>query len=148
VLLGVGLVLVALAGGALTLVEARRETPPAPVAVTPPPVITALPAPSEPTAHASAGDMWSARRSVPITMYTTTWCPACKKARAWMNREGISYRERDVEASPEAHAEMRRLNPGGGVPTLDIDGEVLVGFDSHGIDQAIQSAADRRLRRR
>jgi len=86
-----------------------------------------------------------ARGDVPITMYTTTWCPVCVRAKQYMEAQGIRYTERDVEASDSARVACLRLNPRCSVPTIDIDGEVLVGFGAGSIEQAITRAAERRL---
>ena len=62
-----------------------------------------------------------------------------------MDAQGIRYTERDVEASDAAHDACVRLNPRCSVPTIDIDGEVLVGFGAGSIQNAITRAAERRL---
>lgn len=87
-----------------------------------------------------------ARADITVTLYATTWCPACKSAREYMTTEGIAYVERDIEASPSSRAIMRRLNPKGSVPTMDIDGEVLVGFSGDKIQSALDNAAKKRAR--
>jgi glutaredoxin 3 len=86
-------------------------------------------------------------RRVEIVMYTTQWCPHCQEARAWMFARGVSFTERDVEADPEARKVQRVLNPSGGVPTIDIDGAVLVGFSAGQAERALRHAAERRLAR-
>jgi glutaredoxin 3 len=93
-------------------------------------------------------DLREALRAVQITMYSTSWCPHCDEARKWFTANRISFTEKDVEGNPEAREEQRRLNPRGGVPTIDIDGEVLVGFGPKYVGQAIANAAQRRLRER
>ncbi|HCF56632.1 MAG TPA: hypothetical protein DFS52_01380 [Myxococcales bacterium] len=74
-----------------------------------------------------------ARSSVP-TLYTTSWCGACRRARAWFGQEGIDFEEKDIEKDSAAQQEMTRKCQraglrSGGVPVIDIDGEVMVGFD-------------------
>lgn len=86
-----------------------------------------------------------ARRRVSITIYTTSWCGYCTRAKAYMDREGIRYTERDVEASPTARMTRDRLNPERSVPTFDIDGEAHVGFSPGGLEANIERAARRRL---
>jgi len=39
------------------------------------------------------------------------------------------------------------LNPKGGVPTIDIDGEVLIGFGAEHMQEALRRAAERRTRK-
>jgi glutaredoxin len=85
-------------------------------------------------------------RRVPVTMYATNWCPVCTKARAWLRQNDISFTELDVEKSEAANRAQRALNPKGSVPTLDIDGAVLVGFGPEAIQDAMRRAAERRAR--
>jgi glutaredoxin len=85
-----------------------------------------------------------ARAGLSVTMYATSWCPACKAARGYMTEQQIAFVEHDIEASQSAKLIMKRLNPRGGVPTLDVDGTVLVGFSSAEIDAAVEAAVLKR----
>jgi glutaredoxin len=152
----------------------RREMPPAPALRTTPittaplgrtsPMGTAAPLPDDdalsaappPRATATAvaarepsGDREAALRAaeqrVPITVYTTSWCPVCKRAKAWMQANAIPFTERDVEADPSAENARRALTSSNGVPTIDVDGEVIVGFSEGKVRRAIRNAAARRL---
>jgi len=84
---------------------------------------------------------------VSITMYSTEWCPVCTRARKWLQFNGISFQELDVEKSDSAERAQRLLNPKGGVPTIDIDGEVMIGFGPEHMQDALRRAAERRARR-
>jgi glutaredoxin 3 len=89
----------------------------------------------------------TARQSVSIVMYSTPWCPSCKAAHAYMDEKGIAFTDIDIEQSESARAIMRRLNPRGSVPTLDIDGAVMVGFSPRHLEQEIDGAAEKRAAR-
>jgi glutaredoxin len=84
--------------------------------------VAAGPSPVTVPADASPSD-------VNVLMYTASWCDVCKRAEAFMTRRGIPFEERDVTASTVWDQELHQLNPGGGVPTFDVDGNVMVGFD-------------------
>ena len=103
--------------------------------------------PSPEDARARAAELAAAMERVPIRMFTTAWCPACRQARAHLVEKRISFVEIDVEASPAARREHRARNPRGSVPTLDVDGEVLVGFSPGQLQAAMRRAAERRLDR-
>lgn len=105
------------------------------------------PGPSPEDARARAAELAAAMERVPIRMFTTAWCPACRQARAHLVEKRISFVEIDVEASPAARREHRTRNPRGSVPTLDVDGEVLVGFAPSQLQAAMRRAAERRLDR-
>lgn len=96
-------------------------------------------------AERSAEHLRLARKRVAITMYSTSWCGYCKRARDYMNAQGIHFEERDVEASPLAKQLHRQLSPKGGVPTFEIDGSRLQGFRPEDLERAIDAAAQRRV---
>jgi glutaredoxin len=81
---------------------------------------------------------------VHVVVYTTSWCPVCKRAKQWMNARGVAYEEHDVEASSESARQMRAINPRGGVPTFDVEGQVEVGFSADDLTATMQRAAVRR----
>jgi glutaredoxin 3 len=83
-------------------------------------------------------------QSVGIVMYTTSWCPRCKEAKAWMAANGVAYTEKDIEANDANMAECRRYNPKTSIPTTIVDGAVLVGFEDRYFRDAIDAAARKR----
>lgn len=88
-----------------------------------------------------------ARAEVEVVVYYAQWCGYCTKARAYLAQRGIRSVEHDVDGDSRASGRHRRLNPRGSVPTLEIDGQVLVGFDARSIERAIDRAARARLSR-
>lgn len=84
-----------------------------------------------------------ALQRVAITVYLTSWCPACKAARRWLHENHIAYREVDVDHSAAADLELRAINPKRTIPTFNIEGTVLVGFSPRDIRAAIAQAARR-----
>jgi glutaredoxin len=105
-------------------------------------------APPAPSTSAAQGD--DAERStrppsnVHVIVYTTSWCPSCRRAKQWMNANGVAYEEHDIERSSESARKMRAINPRGSVPTFDVEGQVEVGFSAESLLAAMRSAADRR----
>jgi glutaredoxin 3 len=79
-----------------------------------------------------------------VVMYSTSWCPSCVAARSYMDSKSIAYVDHDIDQSESARAIMRRLNPRGSVPTIDIDGTVLVGFGAGSLEGALDRAARKR----
>ncbi len=104
--------------------------------------------PSTTRADPTAQDVRAALSTVPIKMYTTEWCPHCTRARNWFHANSIPVVEYDVEKNPAAKRAQRTLNPAGGVPTIDVDGKVLVGFSEQAVGRAIAVSVQRRLRDR
>jgi len=87
-------------------------------------------------------ELSAAMHGVKITMYSAPWCDVCKAARRWLSAEGYKFTDLDVEASKTDSIVHRSLNPRGSVPTFDVEGTVLVGFDERRMLQAIKSKAE------
>lgn len=62
-----------------------------------------------------------------IVMFTTTWCGYCVRLKRYLDREGIAYREVNIEQDPDAAAFVMSVNGGNRtVPTLRFpDGSAL-----------------------
>ncbi|GAA4098716.1 glutaredoxin domain-containing protein [Nonomuraea sp. NPDC050663] len=57
-----------------------------------------------------------------LTVYSTTWCGPCKRLKSQLSREGIAYREIDIEANPGAAEFVMSVNNGNQtVPTVVIE---------------------------
>jgi mycoredoxin len=56
-----------------------------------------------------------------ITMYTTTWCPDCLRAKSFLKLHGLAYKEINIEKDETAEAVVLKANHGRRrVPTLKI----------------------------
>lgn len=64
-----------------------------------------------------------------ITIYTTSTCVYCKMAKAFFKENNISYEEKDVGVDTKAREEMIQKSGQLGVPVIEIDGKVGVGFN-------------------
>jgi mycoredoxin len=54
-----------------------------------------------------------------LVMFTTTWCGYCVRLKRFLDREGIGYREVNIEEDPDAAAFVMSVNGGNRtVPTL------------------------------
>ena len=63
-----------------------------------------------------------------ITVYGTAWCGDCRRAKRVLDAQGVGYTWIDIDAVPEAAAEVMRINGGmRSVPTILFpDGSILV----------------------
>ncbi|MGB8477146.1 MAG: glutaredoxin family protein [Candidatus Acidiferrum sp.] len=58
-----------------------------------------------------------------LTMYTTTWCPDCWRAKSFLKARGVEYREVNIERDASAEEIVLKANNGKRVvPTLEIEG--------------------------
>lgn len=73
-----------------------------------------------------------------ITVYSTTWCAFCHAATQYFDSIGVAYTDKDVEKDTEAAREAVEKSGQMGVPVIDLDGEIIVGFDKHKIDALLK----------
>ncbi len=78
-----------------------------------------------------------AREYPRVEVYGTSWCPACKQARAYLRSAGVPFDDYDVEKDEEARARMDRLGGGSGVPAIVIGGRVIRGFSQEWCEAAL-----------
>ena len=64
-----------------------------------------------------------------ITIYTTPTCVYCKMAKAFFKKHNVDYAEKNVATDDVARDEMLKKSGQMGVPVIDIDGKIVVGFD-------------------
>ena len=64
-----------------------------------------------------------------VTIYTTPTCVYCKATKAFFQEKNIQYTEKDVAIDEKARDEMVRRSGQMGVPVIDIDGKLIIGFD-------------------
>ena len=69
-----------------------------------------------------------------VTIYSTDSCPYCSMAKRYLDSKNIGYQEIDVSADRTAAEDMVRKSGQRGVPVIDIDGNIIIGFDKARID--------------
>lgn len=72
-----------------------------------------------------------------ITLYTTPSCIWCHRAKSYFDQNRISYVEKDVSRDREAANEMIAKSRQMGVPVIDINGSVIIGFDQSRINSLL-----------
>jgi len=73
-----------------------------------------------------------------VTVYTTPACSWCTTVKRHLDAHRVAYREIDVSADQRAAEEMVRKSGRQGVPQLDINGQVIVGFDRDRINSLLE----------
>lgn len=78
-----------------------------------------------------------------ITIYSTSWCGYCKMAMKYLGDKGIAFKDKNVEEDADAYKELMDKIKGNfqGVPVIDIDGQIVLGFDRPKIDAALAAQA-------
>ena len=72
-----------------------------------------------------------------ILIYSTPTCPYCKMAKAYLKEHKIDFTDIDVSTNASKAQEMIDKSGQMGVPVIDIDGEIIVGFDQKKIAQLL-----------
>lgn len=64
-----------------------------------------------------------------IKVYSTSACPYCVTLKAYLKEHGIEFEDIDVSSDEKAAKEMIEKSGQMGVPVVDINDEIVVGFD-------------------
>ena len=64
-----------------------------------------------------------------ITIYTTPTCVYCKMRKEFFKENNVPYEEKDVTVDDKAREEMIQKSGSMAVPVIDVDGQIVVGFD-------------------
>lgn len=72
-----------------------------------------------------------------VKIYSTSTCPYCIRVKQFLTDNNIDFVNFDVGADSLAAEEMVKKSGQMGVPVLDIEGEIIVGFDKERIKQAL-----------
>lgn len=64
-----------------------------------------------------------------VLVYTTPTCPYCHAAKRYLRERGIPFTEVDVSRNAAAARELLRKSAQMGVPVIDVNGKIVVGFD-------------------
>jgi glutaredoxin 3 len=75
-----------------------------------------------------------------VTVYSTPTCSWCHAVKDHLRAHQVAFSDVDVSADVEKAREMLRKSGQYGVPVLDIDGEIVVGFDRARIDSLLGAA--------
>jgi glutaredoxin-like YruB-family protein len=69
-----------------------------------------------------------------IKVYSTTMCPYCVIAKEYLKEKGFEYEDLDVSSDQKALEELQSKTNALSVPVIDIDGEIVIGFDKNRIN--------------
>ena len=72
-----------------------------------------------------------------VKLYTTPTCPYCKLTKDFLKEHNIDVQEIDVAADAAAANEMVKLSGQMGVPVIDIDGQMIVGWNKQALEEAL-----------
>ena len=72
-----------------------------------------------------------------IKIYSTPTCPYCKLAKEFFKSKNLKFSDIDVSADPAAANEMIEKSGQMGVPVIEIDGQIIIGFNQQKLQEVI-----------
>ncbi len=73
-----------------------------------------------------------------VIVYSTPTCPYCHAAKEFLKENKIDYKDVDVSKDQTAAQEMIEKSGQMGVPVIDINGTIIVGYDKDAIKKALK----------
>ena len=64
-----------------------------------------------------------------VKVYGTEQCPWCHKAKDWLKENNIEFEDINVGEDQKAAEEMVEKSGQRGVPVIDVDGKIIIGFN-------------------
>ncbi|NFL86693.1 glutaredoxin family protein [Clostridium botulinum] len=72
-----------------------------------------------------------------VKIYTTDSCPWCIKVKNYLKSKSVDFEELNVQEDMVAREDMVKKSKQMGVPVLDINDKIIIGFDKSSIDEAL-----------
>ena len=69
-----------------------------------------------------------------IIIYTLEWCPHCQALKSYLKKRKLEFENIDVEKNEEQAEYIIKKTGLEGFPIIDINGEIIIGFDKEKID--------------
>jgi mycoredoxin len=75
-----------------------------------------------------------------VVVYTTSWCGWCRKTLAFLDQRGVAYENRDIEDDEMWREELLEKTGATSIPMVEIDGQVIHGYDPQRMSQLLGSS--------
>jgi glutaredoxin 3 len=72
-----------------------------------------------------------------VLVYSTPTCPWCIRIKQFLKDSNVAFQEFDVSTNQAAAEEMIKKSGQMGVPVLDIEGQIIIGFDRGKIKESL-----------
>ena len=74
-----------------------------------------------------------------IKVYGVPTCPFCKRTKEFLKSKGLNFEDIDVAADHNLAKEMVEKSGQMSVPVIEVDGEIIIGFDKEKIETLLRS---------
>lgn len=72
-----------------------------------------------------------------VKVYSTPTCPFCTMAKNYLKQNDVAFEDVDVSRDREQAMDMIRKSGQRGVPVIDYNGEIIIGFDKKKLSELI-----------
>ena len=72
-----------------------------------------------------------------VIIYSTPYCVYCKMVKEFFKQNKVEYDEKDVASDVSAREEMISKTGQMGVPVIDVQGKIIIGFDQPKLKEAL-----------
>ena len=72
-----------------------------------------------------------------VKVYSTQTCPWCFRVKDYLKQKNVAFEDVDVSVNRKAAQEMITKSGQMGVPVIDINGQIIIGFDQQAINEAL-----------
>lgn len=72
-----------------------------------------------------------------VTVYSTPTCPYCRQAKEYLTQKGVAFSDLNVATDSEARNTMVQKSGQLGVPVIEVDGNVVIGFNRGKLDELL-----------
>ena len=72
-----------------------------------------------------------------VTIFTTPTCVYCKMAKDFFKKNNVEYSEKNVAVDIPARDEMIQKSGQFGVPVIEVNGKIIIGFDQSRLKESL-----------
>jgi len=73
-----------------------------------------------------------------VTIYSTPSCGYCNVAKKYFKKNNVNFTDHNVMINPQKAKEMIDKSGQRGVPVIDINGKIIVGFNQPEIEKSLR----------
>ncbi|GAB1455951.1 MAG: glutaredoxin domain-containing protein [Spirochaetia bacterium] len=73
-----------------------------------------------------------------VAVYSTPSCSYCKLVKDWLKTKNIRFDDYNVASDPRRAEEMVRKSGQMGVPVTDVNGRIIIGFNTNELERALK----------
>jgi glutaredoxin-like YruB-family protein len=72
-----------------------------------------------------------------VKVYSTPVCPWCNRAKEYLKKNNVKFTDISVAGNQAASQEIIKKSGQMGVPVIDVDGKIIVGYDEEELKKAL-----------